>query len=129
MSSKSKPKPSKDQPSRQSSLFILQYKTRRVVVGVPRNYHALQGSIRRHFPEIPDDHRVSFHTKELDISRGAYAELSEDIWDMAIPLVDSLTVQSDPRASSSRCPGKRSKRERDSKSDSSCGERYVPRIS
>ncbi|KAF5328175.1 hypothetical protein D9619_013438 [Psilocybe cf. subviscida] len=122
MSSKSKSKSSKAQFTQQSSLFILQYKTRRVVIGVPRDYDALQRSIRRHFPEIPDDHRVSYHTNELNISKGAYAELSEDIWDTAIPCLDSLMVQSDPRASSSRCLGKRPKKERDSKCESSCDE-------
>lgn len=96
-----------------------------MLVGSPKDYDQLYLSIRRHFPNIPADHRVSYHIDELAISKGALVEVSEDIWDTGIPLLNTLTVQCEPRALASKSSGKRAIREKEEACDSSCDERYA----
>ncbi|KAF5318019.1 hypothetical protein D9619_012045 [Psilocybe cf. subviscida] len=107
MASKFNAKPGKS-ASTEPSLFVLNYKTRRVLVLTPTSYDQLQLSIRRHFPEIPKNHRVSYHTNGLAVCEGALTEISSDIWGTVIPLLNSVTVLSGPRAESSTNGNKRS---------------------
>lgn len=107
MASKLKAKPGKSATT-ESSLFVLNYKTCRVLIGSLTSYDQLQLSIRRHFPEIPNNHRVSYHTNNLAVCEGALTEISSDIWSTVIPSLNSVTVLSEPRAESSTSGNKRS---------------------
>lgn len=100
MSASRKSKAGKPVPAQseltQTGLFVLEYDTHRVLIGSPRDYEKLQESIRRHFPQIPQGHRVSYWTKSLAICEGEFTELSPDVWDAVIPLLAKLTVRSNP---------------------------------
>lgn len=89
-------KAAKSESSAQTGLFILEYYTHQVLIASPRDHDQLQESIRRHFPEIPQGHTVSYWTKSLPICEGELTQVSPDIWDTVIPLVTKLAVQSSP---------------------------------
>jgi hypothetical protein len=110
----------KNQPSKNLSLFVLIYRTRRVLVASPERYDHLQLSIRQYFPEIPADHRVSYHTNNLRVCEGVLTEISPDIWGTVIPLLNSVTVLSEAQAEYSTSAGKQSVRK--FLDDSSCDE-------
>lgn len=96
-----------------------------MLVGSPKDYDQLQDAIRRHFPEIPTEHRVSYHADELSICKGALVEVSEDIWETAIPLLNTLTVQTEPKASTSTTALKRPLSDKADDCDSSCDEGWA----
>lgn len=81
-----------------ATLFVLEYGSRRILIAPPTHYDQLQQAIRRHFPEIPPNHRVSYHTKELDLCEGSLVEVSPDIWEIVIPMLKKLAVQATPDA-------------------------------
>lgn len=95
-------------------LFVLEYGARRILVAPPTDYNQLQKGIRRHFPDIPSMHRVSYYTKDLDVCEGSLVEVSPDIWDTVIPMLKKLTVQTvlDPSA--------RKNKAREEQEDSEC---------
>ncbi|KAJ3534782.1 hypothetical protein NMY22_g6775 [Coprinellus aureogranulatus] len=100
-----------------ASLFVLEYGAHRILVAPPTDHQQLQQSIRRHFPEIPVGHHVSYHTKELDVCEGSLVEVSTDVWGAAIPMLKKLTVLAAPATEASF--GKR-KRAVKGEEDSGC---------
>ncbi|KAJ3534781.1 hypothetical protein NMY22_g6774 [Coprinellus aureogranulatus] len=91
------PRPSANMPASTTvpdvpRLLVLEYGTRQVLVQKSTGYNQLQESIRCHFPEIPNGHRLSFHTKDLPISNGSSVAVSPDVWPMVIPILDRITI-------------------------------------
>lgn len=113
-----------------ATLFVLEYGSRRILIAPPAHYDQLQQAIRRHFPEIPPKHRVSYHTKDLDPCEGSLVEVSPDIWETVIPMLKRLTVQAAPDASSGG--GKRkvkaAKQEDLTQMSCQCDERYASHL-
>ncbi|KAJ3514858.1 hypothetical protein NMY22_g14606 [Coprinellus aureogranulatus] len=95
-----------------TSLFVLEYGAHRILVAPPTDHQQLQQSIRRHFPEIPVGHHVSYHTKELDVCEGSLVEVSTDIWGAAIPMLKKLAVLAAPATEASFGKRKRAVKER-----------------
>lgn len=77
------------------ALFVLKYNRQQVLIAPPKDYARLQFSIRDHFPNIPDDHRVWYLTKNLPICKGVLTKVSREIWASTIPKLDHLIVRSE----------------------------------
>ncbi|KAJ3517354.1 hypothetical protein NMY22_g13985 [Coprinellus aureogranulatus] len=88
--------PAPETTNKRGGLFVLEYSTHKVLITSPKDHDRLQESIRRHFPHIPQGHRVSYWTKDLEICEGSLTEVSPDVWTVVIPLLSKLTVQSSP---------------------------------
>lgn len=102
------------QPSNVSTpLLLLEYNGRQTVVHRPKGYQvsaipdilllnaqgicfeALQLSLRRSIPWIPNDHdQFAFETNELDICPGQWTVISEEAWETVLPLIRRVRVVS-----------------------------------
>ncbi|KAJ3502640.1 hypothetical protein NMY22_g18519 [Coprinellus aureogranulatus] len=105
-----------------ASLFVLEYGARRILVAPPTDHQQLQKSIRSHFPEIPTGQRVSYHTKELPVCEGSFIEVSTEIWETVIPMLQKLTVMAAPEAKATSGKGKRTVKEEEDSGCMSCDE-------
>ncbi|RXW12321.1 hypothetical protein EST38_g13533 [Candolleomyces aberdarensis] len=64
-------------------------------MGVKRSFLAPGESLRRQLPDIPIDHNdFVFETNELAICRGRWIIISEDAWEIVVPLVQTVKVVS-----------------------------------
>ncbi|KIJ91690.1 hypothetical protein K443DRAFT_135456 [Laccaria amethystina LaAM-08-1] len=77
------------------SLFLLVYKSKRLLVARPTSYDACLASTRQHFPEIPLNHNITFHTTDVDVCDGQLAEIPKNTWDIILPLLKSVTIKSE----------------------------------
>lgn len=57
---------------------------------------SLNNTVRQHFPQISPQQRPTYHTRDLQICRGSFVEVSQDIWDTVIPMLNSLLVRTVP---------------------------------
>ncbi|RXW11894.1 hypothetical protein EST38_g13960 [Candolleomyces aberdarensis] len=81
-----------------AQLLVLEYNGRQTLVPRPRGYQDLLRSLRRYFPDIPNDHDdFVFETNEAAICRGKWVVVSEDAWETVVPLVQTVKVVSSAR--------------------------------
>ncbi|RXW19658.1 hypothetical protein EST38_g6211 [Candolleomyces aberdarensis] len=81
-----------------ANLLLLDYKGRLTVVPRPQGYQSLLQSLRRYIPDIPHDHGdFVFGTNELAISQGKFVIISDDAFEMVVPLIHTIKVVPLPR--------------------------------
>ncbi|KAG2153927.1 hypothetical protein DEU56DRAFT_897960 [Suillus clintonianus] len=74
-----------------SQLLVLKHGQKRVMVKRQRSYNLMLDSACKHFPSIPR-HAVSLQTNQLDICDGHYVDITAEIWDNVIDLLNCIEV-------------------------------------
>ncbi|KAG2152605.1 uncharacterized protein EDB93DRAFT_254693 [Suillus bovinus] len=74
-----------------SQHLVLKHGQKRVIVKRQRSYNLVLDSACKHFPSISRD-EVTFQTNQLDVCDGHYVDITAEIWDDAVDLLNIVEV-------------------------------------